>query len=651
LLGVLLILLFGAPAIHADEDPFEAARAEFMRASTELATGDANDSRALRDYPLYPYLQSARLRRELTRAVDWSAADERAKQFLEFYDVEPVGRALRQAWLESLARREQWSALVAHYQTGASNAALRCQYLRARIALARNDDAALEPLEPAAVEQWLTPQQLPGECERVFEWLRDRGAMTNELIEQRVRRLLDNGRASFARVIARRLPAARAAPLEQWADLIEQPARALDAILSAPREQKVEAAALLDAWTRLSRANPAAALERYEPLLDKVRLDAGQKSRVALALALGLAWDRQPEALAMFARVAPADLDDDALAWRARAALWADAWSEVETAIAAMSERQRAETRWRYWSARAAERRGDAELAETLYASVLANDNFYSAHAAARLGELAEPHPQPLALDRDLVERIAAYPFFVRARELLRADMRTEAVTEWVSGFAALDQRARTQAVHLAARWGWHDVSIASATRQMVFYDYELLYPQPYEPQVQAAAALTQIELPLLYGVIRQESLFRADAVSPAGALGLAQLMPDTARIVARQRQEPAPGVQDLLDPKVSVRLGASHLRSLLDRFDGQTVVAVAGYNAGALAAARWLPSEPIDADIWIENIPYNETREYVQRVLWHSVVFAWLRTGRAQETAAWLTAVVPRPLEASNGP
>jgi soluble lytic murein transglycosylase len=128
-----------------------------------------------------------------------------------------------------------------------------------------------------------------------------------------------------------------------------------------------------------------------------------------------------------------------------------------------------------------------------------------------------------------------------------------------------------------------------------------------------------------VYGVIRQESLYRADAVSSAGARGLMQLQIDTARRTARALKLPKPNVDDLFVPAINTSLGAGYLRTLLDRFDGQLPVALAGYNAGPNAAARWLPDQTIDADVWIENIPYDETREYVQRILWHRLMFTWL--------------------------
>jgi soluble lytic murein transglycosylase len=228
----------------------------------------------------------------------------------------------------------------------------------------------------------------------------------------------------------------------------------------------------------------------------------------------------------------------------------------------------------------------------------------------------------------------------IRARELLLAGLPVAAANEWAASYASASPEERRQLIHLAARWGWHDVSVATATRENVFFDYAALYPRPYADEVRSAAEHARIAIPLLYGVIRQESLFRPDAVSSAGALGLAQLTPATARTVARHAREPVPRTADLLEPRVNLRLGASYLRMLMDRYGEQLPVALAAYNAGPNAAERWLPETPQDADVWVENIPYNETRDYVQRVLWHSVVFGWLQTGAPQDTALWVTRI-----------
>ncbi len=641
--GGALLGLCSSVAAMADEDPLAAARELFAAAYATVDAGIplpmASDSPELRDYILYPYLQRERIEHALANDSDVAGADAGTRAFLQAHAGEPVARELEHAWLASLARRHEWRTFIEEYRP-AADPVLRCEWLNARIALGATGGLAAD-----VAKEWLTPQRLPPNCEPTFEWLAQQGRLTDDLIERRVRLLLDNGQAGFARVIAARLPSDRAAPLLQWADLLEHPEAAFDALLTDPRRLLgTDDVALLAGWRGFTRNDPAAALERYDALRSVLGKRSARASKYALALALGLAWDRRAQdAERAFADVAAADLDDYALSWLARAALWTGDWRLVERAIAAMSTEQRGESRWTYWQARATAARGDDSGARELYAALLPRDNFYSANAAARLGLLAKPHPEALEVDRDALETIAARPAFVRARELLLSGLRSAAVSEWLAGCAALDDADRTQAVHLAASWQWHDISVATATRQNVFFDYALLYPRPYDTEVRSAARLTQIEPPLIYGVIRQESLFRPDAVSAAGAVGLAQLRPETARLVARDWSQPRPGAAQLLEPAVNITLGASHLRDLINEFDEQTPVALAGYNAGDNAVERWLPEQSTDADVWIENIPFNETRDYVQRVLWHSVVFGWLQSGEGQNVESWLAPVTPR--------
>jgi soluble lytic murein transglycosylase len=631
----------GALAQHDDgESPADAwveQRLEFQ-AALELARAGkpppVPDSEGLQRYPIYAYLQAERIAGALATEQQASgAADEAASRFLADHDGEPVASPLRYAWLASLARRERWDDFLHEYRPAVADARIRCQYLNARIG--REDLSGLAPL---IVEEWLTAQQLPLECEPVFQWLRDEGALTDNLIERRVRMLLESGQSGFARVIMRRLPEDRALPLARWADLLESPAAAIDAYIAAPSEA-FEPHALLSGWSRLSRDDPDAALARYEPIVAAAEAGPEPSGAYSLALALGLAWDRRPEALHYFA-AAEGELDDYALEWRARAALWSGNWELVESSIAAMSQQQRETARWRYWAARVAGERGDRHTANAIFESLLGDDNYYSAMAAAYLRRRIEPHPEALPVDGPTLGVLASDPGFARARELRLCDLPVAALREWRDAFTRFDREGRRQSIHLAARWQWYDLAVASATSFGVFNDYALLYPTPFAEEVEAAARATDLEARLLYAVIRQESLFRADAVSSAGAHGLMQLHPGTAESLLRELGESPGGQADLLEAHTNIRLGAAELERLLERYDGQLAVALAAYNAGPGAADRWLPAPPLNADIWIENIPYNETRDYVRRVLWNYVVYGWLETGRSQNTRTWLGVV-----------
>ncbi|MET0661043.1 MAG: transglycosylase SLT domain-containing protein [Steroidobacteraceae bacterium] len=635
-LAAVLALTFACTAAAKDalDDVRDEFRSAYDLALQGSATG-ATDSERLRAYPLYPYLQAARIQQQFDApGAVTPEADAQAATFLGQTADEPIARRLRRAWLTSLADRQRWADFMTEYRAEAANSTLRCHFLAAHIALDRTTDLA-----PQIVERWLTSQQLPTACESVFQWAREHQVITAELVEERARLVLNEGNARFARMLAAQLPPQRAEPLQLWADLLEKPRATIDRLLAEP-QLPVEMKALRAGWARLARTDIDGAVARYDSIVTVRKLDASAASQFALPVATGLAWNRRPEALDFFQRVQPVDLDDTSLEWYARASLWNDDWMRVRQAISAMSPAQRQQAGWQYWTARAAEQAGDRELAASLYESVLTADNFYSAMAAARLERKITPHQQTLALDKAEVERIEQQPSFARARELKLHGLNTEAQEEWQYGYRALSSESKRQAIHVAVRWGWFDQAIATASDNKVFYDYELLYPLPYDDEVKAAAKVSSLDPDIVYSVLRQESLYRADAVSSVGARGLLQLMPSTARIAAKKWKLRAPTEHDLFSPATNVRLGALHLRDLLDRFDSQLAVALAGYNAGPNAAARWLPSTPIDADRWIENIPFNETRGYVRRILWHSVVFGWLRKQKPQDASHWLAQI-----------
>src|SRR5215469_10229307 len=632
-------MLCGVSAQGAGADAsYVEARKAFQNAYARVAANfpdeSANDSEALKSYPLYPYLQAARIRQALTGSPDsLDQVDQRAEDFVAAHEQAPVSRGLRRAWLDSLAQRAKWDLFIEAYRDAGAADATRCQSFTARIELGKTEDLARD-----VARQWLTPRSV-AECARPFAWLNANGLLTPDLIEERVRLALESDNVVLARQIMQQLPADRVGPYLQWASLLEHPQRSLDALIASP-DVAADPTALLAGWTRLARRNASAARERYQGLMSARGLTRETGSPYALALALSLAWNHDPAALEYFDLVASRDFDDSALEWRSRAAILAGDWKIASKTIVAMSETNRRTARWRYWAARAAAQLHDSSQARRLYESLLSDDNYYSGMAAARLHRAVVPLLQTLPPDQELLASIERVPAMERARELFLCGMRQEALAEWQLGFGSLSEAERLQSIRLAAGWRWYDQAIAVASTQKVFNDYVLLYPRPFDTQVEQAARLAQLAPELIYGVLRQESLYRADAVSSADARGLMQLQLETARHTARKWKQPQPTVSDLFDPATNILLGAAQLRTLLDQFDGQLPAALAAYNAGAAAVMRWLPGKSMDSDVWIENIPYGETRGYVQRVLWHVLTFTWLRTREAQQTKSWLNPV-----------
>ena len=639
-LAVTAVGVAGFRTTHAQGSGYDEARRQFIHAYALVGLGPTDvsvtDSEALRTYPLYPYLEAARIRATLQKGEAVVEAEIAAEAFLERYGNEPVTRDLRRDLLTELAGRKQWSTFLKNYRDDNADATVRCLGLTARIEV-----QPTASLNDAIVQQWLSGKDTPAECEPAFAWLKARNGLTSELIEKRARLALENGNNALARQLAAQLPAAISAPLLEWVALIEQPQAAITKLIAAP-DTPVEPAALLDGWTRLARKDADAAMLRLDALVHAKDLDREQAGRLVRELALALSWNRRPEAVDYFDRIAPAAMDERSAEWHARAALWASDWPRVARVIAAMPEGLRKQTRWRYWAARAQEQLGDKTAAQRLYLDLDPDDNFYSALGAARSNRQLLPHAQALSEEAAQLDRLAQLPALIRAHELWLCSLQPLAALEWAFVYGTLAPSAQQQAVRLAANWGWYDQAVTSASRQSIFNDYVLLYPRPYDREVKNGSALTGLPGELIYAVLRQESLYRADAVSSADALGLLQLRLATARNVAKDIGYAPPARATLFDPTINIPLGAAELRRMVDRFEGRVPVALAAYNAGPAAVARWLPPTTMDADIWIENIPYNETRAYVQRVLWHSLVFAWLDTHKPQDATKWLVKIEP---------
>jgi len=638
------LLASAAPLPATAGDAYAAAREEFVAAYARADAGrdppQVVDSDQLVAYPLYPYLQAVRIRAALAAAPGAEKAipaDQLARQFAAAHRDEPVSRIVRRAWLPSLAQRRQWQAFLENYaQATSPDQALRCQAIAARMALGQKTGLA-----DAVIAEWLTPRSAEDACDPAFDWLKSEGLLDEALIERRARLALAEGESALAKWLAKSLPPKKAGPLRDWAVLIDSPQAAIDALIASPATA-VEDVAMLDGWTRLARRNPDAAADRFNALVKARGLDATRASPYARALAQALAWSRQPKALGYFTKIVATDFDETTYEWQARAAIWAGDWKRVAQAIDAMPASLADDTRWRYWAARAQERLGHDELARQLYAEVLPTDNWFAVLAAARLGQPFAPHPQPLAYDSDGAAALERSPPFLRARELLLSNLPSLAQAEWNAGYATLDAPARTAAVVMANRWGWHFQSIATAAQLGHFDDYALLFPRPFDQPVTEGAKLSGLSPNLIYSVIRQESLYQPWAISGAGAIGLMQLLPATANRTAKLLERPRPTREALTRPEVNVPLGAAFLARLVERFDGQVVLALSSYNAGPGATSRWLPGRSMDVDAWVENIPYNETRSYVQRIMWYSVVYQWLEDGEPEDASSWLAKIKP---------
>ncbi len=589
-----------------------------QRAKLNLGLPEPPDSAALKAYPIYDYLIAARLRRDLT----WTPTDDldaTIDAFVREHEGQPVARALRRQWLASLAERRRWDWFLPR-SADLTDPVLICDRLQGRMAVGDTDRLAAE-----ALARWNLVQRPPAECATVFAWLHAQGIVTPAMQEARARVALAADNPALAREFIAEVPAERSPALRQWLQLLESPRAALTALAETPATA-VEPEALLAGFTRLSNSDSASASTVLAALLARPDMTPALRDKLWRSYALGAAYGRQPGTLAAFDRVSVTAADTQVQEWRVRAAIWAGSYPRALEWLSDMPESLAAQPRWRYWRARATAAVDGADSAAPLFADIAGKRDYYGYLAADRLHRNYNLNLHPTADDAGVQAALAADPALIRAHALFDCDMVDEAGVEWGSALGGAPKPVKVQAARLASRWGWYAETIATLAQADDWDDVVLRYPRPYAPVIEEASKLTQVPPDWILAIIRQESLFRKDAVSRADARGLMQMQPGTAVAVARRWHFPPPSRDALFDPAIAVPLGAAYVRELLDRYGNQLDLCLAAYNAGPVSVARWLPAQPVDGDVWVENIPYTETRGYVQHVFEHIVAFASVR-------------------------
>jgi soluble lytic murein transglycosylase len=611
-------------------------RQEFMAAMQRIRQNlpEPPDSPALEAYVIHDYLVAARLRRDLA-GIPGEAEDASVDAFLRAHAAQPVARALRHDWLVSLARRNRWDWFLPR-SADVSEPQLICDRLAGRLATGDTADLAQE-----ALGRWNIPQKQPVECNAVFAWLRTQGVLTPELAETRTRAALTADNPRLARDFIADVPEPRAAPLLQWLQLLEAPKTALAAVVNNPG-MPVEAKALAAGFSHLSFHDAPAAAALLPTLLKRPDITPALQIRLQRAAALGAAYSRAPTAVAAFGALPPEINDGQVQEWRVRSALWAGDFSAALRWLDAMSADLASQPRWRYWRARALAAVSGAAAAAPAYAAIAGLRDYYGYLAADRLHQNYDLNVHPSPDDAKAQAALAALAPLIRAHALFDCDLTDAAAAEWSLALGGATPAVKVQAAHLASHWTWYAQTIATLAQAGEWNDVPLRYPTPYAELVSAAGKQWEIPTDWIYAVMRQESLFRKDALSRADARGLMQMLPSTATAVARRWHLPPPGRDSLFDPAVAVPLGAAYLRELLDKYQGQLDQSLAAYNAGPMPVARWLPPAAIDADVWIENIPYSETRGYIQHIVEHVVAFATLRGAVPPRLSTLLPPVAP---------
>ena len=595
----LAALLLSAAAHAASRDD------DFLAVREAFRVGDAvkfeRAAKSLGGYVLEPYVDYWRLKLRLENA----GAGEVQALLARLRDG-PLADRLRADWLKVLGLKQQWELFDAEYpQLVNEDAELGCFALQSK--LRADADAALR----AARELWFNGREQPDSCNALFQTLAEREQLTVDDAWARIRLALEAGNTGVARRVAEYLPKEQQADTRAWPAIVVNAQGFLDkkAFNLKTRDGRET---VMFAVHRLARTAPPLAAQQWTRL--GTRFSDAERGYVWGVIALLGAQRHDPSALRWYAQAG--ELNDLQLAWQVRAALRAQSWPEVLAAIDRMSARESREPAWRYWKARALQAQGRAPEAQALLTPLALEFNFYGQLAAEDLGGASRIPAAGYRPNRDEVRAAAKLPGFQRALAFYRLNLRYEGNREWIWTIRGLDDKQLLAAAEFARANELYDRAINTADRTRELHDFSMRYLAPYRDVMKDYVRQQGLDEAWVYGVIRQESRFIANARSRAGATGLMQLMPATARWVAQKI-----GLKDyrwtgVSDVGTNINLGTWYLRHVLDTLDNHPVLASAAYNAGPGRARGWRAEAPMEAAVYAETIPFNETRDYVKKVM-----------------------------------
>ncbi len=641
------------PAISADDAFLQARQFAYQN---DLDRFDAV-VRAASAHPLNAYLSYWRLRILLNalngaRNGGSSTAGDVDAAVLELLQKHPgtaMAEQLRHDWLLSLGRRGEWAQFDAQYPQWAwrDNPQIHCRAGQSRLAAGGSVPAE-------ALDALMQPRELGEGCAALLDAMLGTGAARRADLWRRLELALEGNAATSVRRIGGML-GLDAGAVEA---ALQRPARLMGANAERPL--------LVIALTQLARKDPQAAVD--DGGADLRELPPAERAFVWTQIAAQAMRRMHPHALewthaALTAMrqvpspgrdaAAPPIASDDTLVWLARAALRGNDWRTLHAVIDRMSPKGRLDPAWVYWSARAHQALGRSAEAQAQLRSVAGQFHFYGQLASEELGGAAAIPPRAAPPTDAELAQAERNPAFARALAFYGLGLRIEGNREWNLEIRAMNDRQLIAAAEWACRRSVLDRCVHTADRTVAEHDFTLRFVTPFREQLAPIAAERELDMAWIYGLIRQESRFIMNARSSASAQGLMQIIPPTARWIARRLGVRDFRLEQLNDLDTNLRFGTYYLKNVLDDLDGSPLLASAGYNAGPNRPRNWRATLPftVEGAVFAEIIPFSETRDYVKKVLSNATYYGTLMTGEPRSLKTLLGSVAPIPSRPSELP
>ena len=623
MLAVALGFLLGfSMEARATDDPLAADRAKAAAALTEYRATNLHAFELLRadispEYPLYPYLEYYSLQAQLPNLTF-----RNIQTFETNYPDLPIVAHLERDWIEAQVDNKHWKAVVGALEP--KNAApMGCWAIEARVVL---EESTILEWDTRIGQLWNVGYSQDSACDDLFDnWIAARGGITEEMAVDRIQKMAKSGNTTMALFLLKYVKTQNIrSSVQLWAKLRSNIHKFKPSDISKIHPSLRDQFGV-DLISQLADADVEKAL-KWEKKLERLKwTEADSAIKIKKSIALHLALTGHGRAQTWIDSMPNEALGDVIEAWRVRHALRQDDWVAVLSGLDKMSSELATSDRWMYWRARALAKLGAHDKSEALFGDLVGRLNFYGFLANAHMKKKIDLTVEDPGVDPSLVVAISNIPAIMRAKELALIGEHNFARREWYRAIDKLSMPKRLAAGRLASRMNWPHFALYALHHSSEAKDFSLSYPLGNQPMVSKYAQTYLLDPAWVFSITRQESHFKADAKSSAGAMGLMQLMPPTAQLVSTEYDIPYSNSWDLIKPETNIRLGTGYLHHLSQQFEGNIILATAAYNAGPSRVEQWIPETPMAADVWMETIPFYETRGYLEKVITGLVIYRQL--------------------------
>ncbi|MFW1676274.1 transglycosylase SLT domain-containing protein [Pontibacter sp. JAM-7] len=618
-------------------------RTQFEQALSHLNKNQVTEFRALQqelqDYPLAIYLDYHYLLKNLNHVSQGQIVS-----FINRASDSPLAERLHKKWLNHLAKQQRWETYLTQY---AISPLPETHYICQKLVAELNTGQAQQALSQAA-ELWQVGYSQPKSCDPLFSAWMKQGHPTTHEANNRFWNALADEELGIAKYASRFVtePSLQQQHKHFW-NLYHNPAQiTANSLQSIDKSHRPAALSLIfKGWFK---QHPISATEQWLKLRDKL-LPRDQQLPITEYIALRHNWRYHPDAIRFSAALDPEYTLPLLTESRIRNALREQDWRAVTQGIAHLPADKKDNPAWRYWALIAQQHLDPAADIQPQLEQLAQDRSYYGFLSAELSNSRFQLNPQATPLDPEALENIANLPAITRAKELYQLGRLIEANREWYAVKQTLNQTQQRLAARLAHQWGWHLQAIIIAAQTEDWDNISHRFPQPHASLFKSHAIKQGLDLSFPIAIARQESAFLSNAHSHAGARGLMQLMPATAKMTAKRHKVPYRNTSQLNNPNTNVALGSAYLSDMMQRFQGNPAYAAAAYNAGPHRVKRWLKDRGhLPLDVWIETIPFSETRKYVQNVLAYRVIYDRLDGRQAnlmnERQLAQLTLNLTRP-------